>query len=92
MRNSTVWIFVAPQATFPAGVFYSLEQAEEWIKVNRLSGVVTEYPIGFGVYDWAVSSGVFKPQPSKVIDGTFIGRFTSAAMPHHHYEEGARVA
>lgn len=92
MQDSTVWIFVAPKATFPAGVFRFLEQAEEWIAGNRLSGVVTQYPIGFGVYDWAVSTGTFKPQPSKAIDSVFIGRFTSAAMPHHHYEDGVRVA
>ncbi len=92
MQGSTVWIFVAPKATFPAGVFHSLEQAEDWIAGYRLSGIVTEYPIGFGVYDWAVSNGVFKPQPSKVIDDVFVGRFTSAAMAHHHYEDGVRVA
>ncbi len=92
MQDSTVWIFVAPRATFPSGVFRSLEQAEEWIARHRLSGVATEYPIGFGAYDWAISTGAFKPQPSKVIDGVFIGRFTSAAMPHHHYEDGARAA
>ncbi len=92
MDESKVWIFVAPKATFPSGVFRSLEQADDWIVKNRLSGVLTEYPVGVGVYNWAVDRGVFKPKPEKVIDGTFIGRFTSAAMPHFHYEDGVRSA
>lgn len=92
MSESIVWVFVAPQAVFPSGVFHTLEQAEEWILRHQLSGLLTEYPVGVGVYDWATSSGMFKPRPGKVIDATFIGRFTSAGMAHHHYEDGSRKA
>lgn len=73
MQDLSVWIFVATRATFPAGVFCSLDQADTWIKAHQLSGIVTEYPIGWGVYDWAVSNGFFRPPSNKVIDGTFIG-------------------
>jgi hypothetical protein len=92
VNESTVWVFVAPQAGFPAGLFHSCEQAEEWIARHQLSGVLTEYPVGVGVYDWATSSGAFNPRPGKVINATLIGRFTSAAMTHHHYEDGSRRA
>jgi hypothetical protein len=92
MAESTVWVFVAPEATFPSGVFGSLEQADQWIAKNQLSGVLTEYPVGVGVYDWAVTRGVFTPRPGKVIDAAFVGRFTSAAMLHFHYEDGVRTA
>lgn len=92
MTEPTVWVFVAPQARFPSGVFHSAAQAEDWIAHHQLSGVLTEYPVGFGVYDWATSSGHFRPRPDKTIDAAFIGQFTSAAMTHHHYEDGSRSA
>lgn len=92
MADSTVWIFVAPQARFPSGVFHTSAEAEEWIERHELSGVLTEYPVGVGVYDWATASGFFQPRPDKTIDAAFIGRFTSGSMAHHHYEGGARSA
>lgn len=92
MAESTVWVFVAPGATFPSGVFNSLDQTDQWVAEFGLSGVLTEYPVGVGAYDWAVARGLFTPKPTKVIDAAFIGRFTSAAMPHFHYEDGVRTA
>lgn len=92
MADSTVWIFVAPQAMFPSGVFHTAAQAEQWIAQHELSGVLTEYPVGIGVYDWATASGFFQPPPGKATDATFVGRFTSGAMAHRHYEGGSRTA
>lgn len=92
MTESTVWVFVAAQARFPSGVFRTVGEAEEWITRHQLSGLLTEYPVGVGVYDWATSSGHFRPRPDKVIDAAFVGGFTSGAMSHHHYEDGARLA
>jgi hypothetical protein len=90
--HRTVWVFVAPGGAFPGGVFEELHDAEEWIANHALTGTLTRYPVGIGAYDWAVEEGAFTPKPTKVIDSTFIGRFTSATMNHHHYEGGKRVA
>ena len=87
-----VLIFVAPKAVFPSAVFASLVDAENWITKHGLTGVLTEYPVGVGVFEWAVESGKFKPKPTKKIDASFIGQFTTAAMTHYHYENGVRLA
>ena len=86
--QQVIWIFMAPQATFPSGVFSKLNDAEEWIAQHQLTGVLTEYPIDVGVYDWAIETGKFKPKPEKKIDAKFIGKFTTALMSHYHYEDG----
>jgi len=88
--NSLVWIFVAPNAVFPSGVFARLEDAEGWIAKHELTGVLTEYPVGVGVFDWAIANGKFKPKPEKRLDAKFIGQFTTALMRHNHYENGCR--
>ena len=89
--EAKVLIFVAPGAIFPSGVFSSLIDAENWIAKHGLTGALTEYPVGVGVFDWAVASGKFKPKPNKQINASFIGQFTTAAMTHYHYENGIRL-
>ena len=86
-----VWVFVADGGSSPSAVFREVESAEEWIGRNKLTGLLTEYPVGIGVYDWAVETGLFKPKPSKRIDSSFIGRFTTAAARHHHFENGRKL-
>lgn len=90
--ETSVLIFVAPRAPFPSGVFSSLADAESWITKHSLTGVLTEYPVGVGVFDWAIANGKFKPKPNKLLDASFIGQFTTAAMDHYHYEDGIRLA
>lgn len=90
--ETRVLIFVAPKATFPSGVFASLVDADSWIAKHGLSGVLTEYPVGQGVFDWAVANGKFRPKPNKEVNASFIGQFTTAAMTHYHYENGVRLA
>lgn len=85
-----IWIFMAPQALFPSGVFFNLSDAEAWVARHQLTGVLTEYPVDAGVYDWAVETGKFKPKPEKKIDAKFIGQFTTALMNHYHYEDGRK--
>ena len=54
-----VWIFNGENSRFSSGVFSSRETAESWIRRNRLSGVLTKYPVDTAVYDWAIPEGVF---------------------------------
>lgn len=87
-----IWIFNSSRGKFPSGAFSTIELAERWIRKHRLSGVLTEYPVDIGVFDWAVDSGLFKLKEGKEHDADFVGSFTTAAMNHVHFEEGIRVA
>jgi hypothetical protein len=91
------WIYVfngstdppRPGLTYPGGVFSTREKAEEWIAKHRLSGILTAYPLDEGVYDWSVAKGVFEPKRDEQRTPAFIGRFSSAATGHWHYEDGS---
>ena len=87
----TVWVFVANDGEMPSGVFSGPQAAEEWIKKNRLSGLLTEYPVDVGIMDWAMQYAGFRPPAGKSADPSYIGRFTSGALNHFHYENGGRA-
>ncbi len=72
--------------------FESRGLAEEWIKRHSLSGVLTEYPLNTGIYDWAIGSGLFNPKYPSQANAEFIGRFTSAYLNHSHFEEGREAS
>jgi hypothetical protein len=87
-----IWVFQNTLAgRFAGGLFTSVERAEEWIKKNRLSGVLTLYPVDVGVYEWAIDHGLFTPKKPHEHEAPFIGGFTTASQPHRHYEDGARA-
>ena len=90
MADDHVWIFVGAGSRFPSGAFDRLLDAENWIAVNRLSGILTRYPKNEGAYDFATRTGAFRPKVAEHRTATFIGRFTCAAFEHYHYEEGAK--
>jgi hypothetical protein len=85
-----VWVFNDPRGNLPGGIFTDLDRAERWIEEHRLSGTLTSYPLDTGVYDWAIATGYFHPDKPHQATPNFIGRFTSASMEHHHYEDGLR--
>jgi hypothetical protein len=62
--------------------------AEDWIAQNRLSGVLTLYPVDVGVYEWAIERGLFTPKKEHESEPKFIGSFTTASQEHYHYEDG----
>ena len=86
-----VWVFNGVKGTFPSAVFTELTIAQEWISRNAVSGTLTEYPLNEGVFDWAVSSGVFSPKTPNQRTPEFIERFSSAMLEHHHYEDGVQL-
>ena len=90
--NEAVWIFVGAGSALPSGVFTDLTRAEEWLKKNRLTGLLTKYCLDEGVFDWAVRNDFYSVKPGKDISPRFIGQFTTASMPHFHYEAGIRKA
>jgi hypothetical protein len=89
VHGRSVWIFRGDGANWPSGVFSSEEMAERWIAEHRLTGMITEYPVDVGVYEWAVASGRFRPSKPQHSSSGFIGGFTTAAQEHGHYTEGA---
>jgi hypothetical protein len=85
-----VWIFLGERAHWPSGVFSSREAAVRWITEHHLTGMITEYPVNAGVYDWAVANGSFRPRKPQHSSPEFIGGFTTAAQEHEHFTDGTR--
>lgn len=83
-----VWIFNGANSKFPSAVFEAKEDAVAWIEKHGLTGVLTKYPVGISVYDWAVESGNFKVKSERDSTPEFIGKFSSAAQEHMHFEDG----
>jgi hypothetical protein len=90
IRAERLWVFNGARGTFPGGIFTDLDRAEHWIEEHRLTGTLTAYPVDVGVFEWAIAEGLFRPRKPHETSPEFIGRFTSASMEHHHYEDGRR--
>jgi hypothetical protein len=90
VRVERVWVFNGARGYFPGGIFTDVDRAEQWIEQHRLTGTLTLYPVDTGIYDWAIAEGLFRPDKPHQATPGFIGRFTSASMEHHHYEDGRR--
>jgi len=84
----TVWVFNGDKGRFPSGVFSTRERGEGWIKANRLSGTLTEYPVDISAYDWALENGNFKPKRDDQRSAEFIQNFSDASQAHEHYIDG----
>lgn len=86
--SENIWIFHGAQARLASGVFTSKEKAEEWIRKYNLTGVLTEYPLDEGVYDWAIKKDLFTVKKDSQAEPLFIQGFTTASQNHFHYENG----
>ena len=75
-------------ARFPSAVFSHQQNTENWIKANRVSGILTEYPLNISVYNWAVSHEYFVPKREHYNTIEFQRPFTSARQNHIHYQDG----
>lgn len=83
-----VWVFCGNGGSLPSAVFADLANAEDWIKKHSLSGVLTEYPLDIGVYEWAQKMGYFTPKSPSQATPSFIGKFSSAYLRHFHFQNG----
>ncbi|MCH2043649.1 MAG: hypothetical protein MK212_05865 [Saprospiraceae bacterium] len=87
-----IWVFNAACSRYSGGNFENLADAEHWIQQNKLTGVLSKYPLNMGVLDWAIANDIVNMKPEKLAlkqkDPNFVGGFTSASMEHHHYENG----
>lgn len=82
-----VWVFNGQNAPFPSAIFCSRSDAENWIGQNKLSGILTQYPLGISAYDWAVQNGYFNAK-SKEVEPSILAKFTSSRQIHIHFENG----
>jgi hypothetical protein len=87
---SMVWVFNGFHSHFPSGLFIDRSQAEDWITANSLTGTLTLYPVGVGVYEWAIANKLFTPKKEAQTTALFIDKFSSASQEHYHYEDGKR--
>lgn len=83
-----VWIFNGSNSRFPSGVFLSKSLAKEWIQYNKLTGVLTLYPVNISVYDWAIKNGLFVPSSEEQKTPEFVQKFSSGSQEHYHFENG----
>lgn len=90
MCTQFVWVFSGPKGHFPGGVFTSVAIAEEWIRRNHLTGVLTKYPVDTGSFEWATQNGLVNEKLLANADSGFIGSFSSASFDHLHFEDGER--
>jgi hypothetical protein len=88
---SAVWVFCGEGDIIPSGVFTDEKLAEEWIAKHSLTGMLTEYPLDIGLYEWAISKGYFKPKYPSHETPKFIGGFSSAYLTHSHFENGKKL-
>ena len=84
----TVWIFQGAGAKFPCVVCTTKKNAEKLIKKNKLTGILTEYPLDIFIYDWAIKNNTFLPKKELEFSTDFKQQFTSSDQKHYHYEGG----
>jgi hypothetical protein len=88
LKDQSVWIFHGVNGRFSSGVFSSIQKAADWINKYKLSGVLTEYPLNEGVYNWAIENNYFEVKKESQTSPLFIQNFTCAGQEHFHFENG----
>lgn len=83
-----IWVFNGENSKLPSAIFSSKQNAISWIEKNKVSGLLTGYPIDISVYDWAISESYFKTKKPEHFTSKFIESFTSAYLEHFHFENG----
>lgn len=85
-KRNRAWVFQGEASSHASAIYTDFETAVKWILDARLSGVLTEYPVDEGVYDWAVSHDYYRRKGDD--EPSFVGSFTSANQRHIHFEGG----
>jgi hypothetical protein len=82
-----VWIFQSEASRFASGVFTDASSGLEWIARHGLSGILTEYEVGGGCYDLAVSQGRFRDTRPHHCTAEHVAGF-SPGLDHIHVRDG----
>ncbi|WP_199509232.1 DUF7710 domain-containing protein [Nucisporomicrobium flavum] len=85
-----VWVFHGEDARFASGVFEDCDTALQWVDRHRLTGIVTEYPLGVGCYDLALAQGGFRPTKPHHGTPVHIAGFSPRGR-HIHVRDGHPV-
>jgi hypothetical protein len=87
-----VWVFNGEKGmmihTIPSVVFVSMEQGQEWVQKNNLTGLLTMYPVNQSLADWSIEQGVFVPKWDMHYHRLFLGQFTYIGQPRVMFESG----
>lgn len=88
--EARIWVFnslrpVKPYS-FSSAVFTSVEIADSWVAFHGCSGVLSEYPVDTGFFDWARQHGVEgaqldNPSPETIED------WADLPLIRHHYKD-----
>ena len=82
------WIFQGNNTNFPVAVFSSKAKATIWIDSNKVSGILTKYPVDISVYDWAIENKFFTTKTEFKQTPEFKQKFTTAHIEHYHFKDG----
>lgn len=88
-KEEFIWILQRGQ--FPYAVFDDFDRACKWIEESKASGLMTGYPINQTALSWALDKGFFKAKKEEHDTIAYEETFTSASMPHYHFEDGKLV-
>jgi len=96
LSDQQVWVFNGIGGQFPGGIFSDLDMAQNWIAQNKLTGVLTAYPLNEGCFDWAVANDCTNLSQAKLaikaVDPNFVGSFSTASQEHYHFNNGSPAA
>ena len=84
----SIWVFNGEKSAIPSAVFNQRQEAEVWIKSHELTGMLTKYPVGIPIFDWAIANNYFAPKNDLQQNARAIANFSSAYLEHYHYENG----
>ncbi len=79
-----VWIFHGDDARYASGVFTDRATALAWTERHTLTGVLTQYTVGDGCYDFAVRDGSFRPTKPHHGNPGHVGGFSPSRTEHIH--------
>lgn len=85
LNIESIFVFNGHNSNFSSAVFSSFDQAKYWIKSHELNGTLTEYPIDYPIYNWAIDKGFFTPKSENQKSSKFIASFSSAYQKHWHF-------
>jgi hypothetical protein len=88
--RASVWVFHGEGAAFASGVFADLSTALVWIERHSLTGILTEYQVGDGCYDFAIQDGRFRPSKPHHGKPRHVAGFSPSGTEHIHVRDGRR--
>lgn len=84
---TSVWIFHGRGAHFASGVFADKDSGMAWVARHGVTGILTEYPVGHGTYDFAVADGGFTPSLPEHGTPAHVALFLPGG-DHEHVRDG----